>query len=381
MQPRRPPGYPPCPGGPPVDLGGLAFPPSIATRPGETKPASPDELPPNLTIRDWPDDLFDLDLADCPDGWATPLECSRGAKGVNKLMFGASCNDLLASGKFGETLSADAVIHGRTLSWVRGEMIGRGAMGSVYQGLDQRNGRTIAVKEVSINADDTADMKFKEQLETEISICKEVQHPRVVSYFGHDFLDGCLYVYLEYMPGGSLAQVLKQYGPLDESLIAVYTRALLEGLDHLHTRDPHVVHRDIKGGNVLVGLDAKVKFSDFGCSKRTMETMAHTLRGSIPWMAPEVISNTGYGRRADIWSFGCVVIEMATAKNPWGSFDNPMAAMMKIGMSKELPPIPDELSDECRDFIRNCVKRDKKQRPFASQLLQHDFVCDLLLED
>merc|ERR1719229_669925 len=182
------------------------------------------------------------------------------------------------------------------------------------------------------------------------------------------------------MAGGSMASVLKQFGAFEESLIAVYTRELLEGLDYLHTRDPPVVHRDVKSANVLMGLDTRVKLADFGCSKRTMETMSHTIKGSIPWMAPEVITNMGYGRMADIWSFGCVVIEMATAASPWGKFDNPMAAMRKIGMSKETPPIPEGLSATFQDFVRICVQRDSQQRPYAEALLRHEFVADLLVD-
>merc|ERR1712048_1485059 len=180
---------------------------------------------------------------------------------------------------------------------------------------------------------------------------KELAHPHIVSYLGHDYIDNALYIYLEYMAGGSVAQVLSQFGSFDESLIATYARELLEGLEYLHTRQPVVLHRDIKGANILVGLDCKVKLSDFGCSKRTADTLSQSLRGSIPWMAPEVIQQTGYGRRSDVWSLGCVVIEMATAQHPWGSFDNPMAAMVKIGMSHATPPLPDNVSEICRDFI------------------------------
>merc|ERR1711879_1100658 len=100
------------------------------------------------------------------------------------------------------------------------------------------------------------------------------------------------------------------------------------------------------------------KLSDFGCSKRELDTLSRTMKGSIPWMAPEVIKNMGYGRMADIWSFGCVVIEMATGGRPWGKLDNPMAAMYKIGMSQETPPVPANITRECQEFIGACVKRD-----------------------
>jgi len=217
-------------------------------------------------------------------------------------------------------------------------------------------------------------LKFKRSLEHEIDILRHLQHSNIVSYKGHDEIDACLYVYLEYMPGGSVAQALKQFGPFEESLVRWHSRGLLQGLEYLHTRQPTVLHRDIKGANVLLGLNGTVKLSDFGCSKRTADTMSRTLKGSVPWMAPEVIQQSGQaGRRSDVWSFGCVVIEMATAKQPWGGFDNHLAAMFKIAMSQETPPIPDSLSEACRDFIRQCTQREKASRPQAAALLLHDF--------
>jgi len=282
------------------------------------------------------------------------------------------------------TLSSPDAVHGRmqgrSVAWVRGDVLGHGSLGSVFKALDQRTGEMFAVKEVRIDQMDESDVKFRKALENEITICQDLKHPHIVSYLGHDYMASSLYIYLEYMAGGSMAQVLSQFGPLDESLIAVYARELLEGLVYLHTRETPVLHRDIKGANILVGLDCKVKLSDFGCSKRTTDTMAHSIRGSIPWMAPEVINQTGYGKMADVWSFGCVLIEMGTAKHPWGHFDNPIAAMRKIGMSEDTPPLPSEISAACKDFINCCVKRDKTQRLSALELLEQDFVRDIVVE-
>merc|ERR1712176_1544667 len=116
---------------------------------------------------------------------------------------------------------------------------------------------------------------------------------------------------------------------------------------------------------------------DFGCSKRSIETMSRTMKGSIPWMAPEVIQHAGYGRGADIWSLGCVVIEMATAQRPWGKFDNQMAACVKIAMSEDTPPVPERLSPQCKDFLECCLRRDAVVRLSAAQLLLHDMVKQL----
>merc|ERR1711924_301533 len=105
------------------------------------------------------------------------------------------------------------------------------------------------------------------------------------------------------------------------------------------------------------------------------------MRGSVAWMAPEVIQHVEYGSAADIWSFGCLLIEMATAKMPWGRFDNVMAAMVRIGMSKDTPPIPDGLSSQGRDFVRQCVQREQELRPTAADLLRHDLVRDVVFLD
>jgi len=329
----------------------------------------------------------------------TPLLCKRGNRGVASLTLSSAGEHLLyerqqslasielvnksmsiASG-YDMTMSAPDTVHGSCLKWTKGDNIGRGSLGTVFQAMDQCSGQVFAVKEVQINPEDQVDMQFKADLENEIKIVKDLKHPRIVSYLGHDYMDSCLYIYLEYMAGGSMASVLAQFGALEESLLVVYAREMLEGVEYLHTRDPPVVHRDIKGANVLVGLDCRVKLSDFGCSKRTQETWSVTMKGSIPWMAPEVVKHTGYGRKADIWSFGCVMIEMATADSPWGKFDNPMAAFHKIGMSDALPAIPEFLSDECREFIGLCVQRDFTKRPTAAELLDLELVRDLLLDD
>lgn len=327
---------------------------------------------------------------------ATPLLCHRGGRGVRQLslsnlgksMLKQQSFQSLASPQaaelergFSGTLSAPSTVKGASFKWARGETIGRGSLGTVFQALDQSSGRVLAVKEVAINPADDADLRFKADLENEVSILKDLQHPRIVSYLGHDYMDSCLYIYLEFMAGGSLASVLAQFGMLEESLILVYSREILEGLEFLHTRDPPVVHRDIKGGNVLVGLDCRVKLSDFGCSKRSQETWSVTMKGSIPWMAPEVIRHTGYGRRADIWSFGCVMVEMATAGSPWGKFDNPMAAMHKIGMSNATPPVPEALSEPCRELMGRCLQREVERRPTASELLESELLRDLLSSD
>jgi len=269
-------------------------------------------------------------------------------------------------------------VHGEHFTWVRGEIIGRGALGRVFKALDQKSGVFLAVKEVAINAEDEEDSKFMDALKNEIDILKEVKHTHIVSYLGHDYIDGCLYMYLEHMAGGSVTQALQQFGAFEEPLMADYSKQVLDGLEYLHTRSPPVVHRDIKGSNILLGLDCRAKLADFGCSKQAQQTLTHTMRGSVPWMAPEVIAHSRFGRASDIWSFGCFVIEMGTANVPWGRFDNQMAALVKIGMSKALPKFPDGISPLCEDFITRCLQRDPSLRPSSTDLLNHELVRDIL---
>mmetsp|Transcript_1418 Transcript_1418/g.2956 ORF Transcript_1418/g.2956 Transcript_1418/m.2956 type:complete len:598 (-) Transcript_1418:167-1960(-) len=276
--------------------------------------------------------------------------------------------------EMGTFMSAEGAIKGVNFTWVRGESIGQGSSGNVFKALNQATGEIMAVKEVHFDPQRRSDAKFKAQLEGEITIMRELRHANIVSYYGSDVIGNNLYMYIEYMAGGSMSHVLNQFGAFEESLISDYSKQLLNGLEYLHTRDPYVVHRDIKGANVLVGLDHDVKLADFGCSKREKETITQTIAGSIPWMAPEVIAHARYGRKADIWSFGCLMIEMATAECPWGSFDNLMAAMIKIGMSMEMPPIPEELSRKCRGFIMRCLQREPRKRLTATDLLKEDFM-------
>lgn len=266
---------------------------------------------------------------------------------------------------------AAGAMHGATCSWVRGELIGRGSLGCVWKALNRKTGQLMAVKEVML---DPSDKEKLRTLQNEVDLCKDLQHPSIVAYLGNDFIGDRLFIYLEFMAGGSVSQVLSQFGPLDESLSASYMLSIVQGLVYLHTREPPVLHRDLKGANILVGMDRTVKLSDFGCSKRMSATGMHTLRGSVPWMAPEVMRQSGYGRKADIWSLGCVLIEMCTAAAPWGKFDNCLAAMVRIAMSEEMPPLPLHASQVCQNFIRQCTRRCPDERPTAAQLLEHEFI-------
>lgn len=354
---------------------------------GEVKTADiGDEL--NITIRqlEFGDSFGNLSDVEppCPLPLVGSAVCLRGSMGVKSLSLSDSMlsHAMAQTAQLQGTLSSESSVHGASRKWVRGETIGHGSLGNVFQALDQSSGQMFAVKEVLIDTKVNSDIEFKDALENELRICSSLKHPSIVTYLGHDWIDSCLYVYLEYMIGGSMAGVLKQFGAFEEDLTATYTSQLIAGLTYLHTQEPPTLHRDIKSSNVLMGQDPTgtelcAKLADFGCSKRNDDTLSHTLKGSIPWLAPEVVRGTGYGRPADIWSFGCVLIEMGSAQLPWGKLDNPMQALYKIGMSQELPEIPQQFSEAYRDFAAQCLQRDPALRPSARDLLQHSLVQHL----
>nr|GEW64470.1 mitogen-activated protein kinase kinase kinase YODA-like [Tanacetum cinerariifolium] len=257
--------------------------------------------------------------------------------------------------------------------WKKGKLLGRGSFGHVYVGFNSESGEMCAMKEVTLFSDDAKSKESARQLGQEVSLLSRLSHPNIVQYYGSEMVDDKLYIYLEYVSGGSIYKLLQDYGQLGESAIRSYTRQILSGLAYLHAKN--TVHRDIKGANILVDPNGRVKVADFGMAKHiSAQTCPLSFKGSPYWMAPEIITNTiGSNLAVDIWSLGCTVLEMATTKPPWSQYEG-VAALFKIGHSKELPSIPDHLSDEGKDFVRQCLQRNPLHRPTAAQLLNHCFV-------
>ncbi|XP_057446156.1 mitogen-activated protein kinase kinase kinase YODA-like [Lotus japonicus] len=264
--------------------------------------------------------------------------------------------------------------------WKKGKLLGRGTFGHVYVGFNKESGEMCAMKEVTLFSDDAKSKESAKQLMQEISLLSRLQHPNIVQYYGSETVDDKLYIYLEYVAGGSIYKLLQEYGQFGELAIRSYTQQILSGLAYLHAKN--TIHRDIKGANLLVDTNGRVKLADFGMAKHiTGQSCPLSFKGSPYWMAPEVIKNSsGCNLAVDIWSLGCTVLEMATTKPPWSQYEG-VAAMFKIGNSKELPTIPDHLSNEGKDFVRKCLQRNPQQRPSASDLLNHPFVkCAAPLE-
>ncbi|KAM3854181.1 mitogen-activated protein kinase kinase kinase 2 isoform 3-T4 [Vipera latastei] len=261
-------------------------------------------------------------------------------------------------------------------NWVLGKPLGQGAFGRVYLCYDADTGRELAVKQVEFDPDSPETSKEVNALECEIQLLKNLLHERIVQYYGclRDHPEGTLSIFMEYMPGGSIKDQLKAYGALTENVTRKYTRQILEGVHYLHSN--MIVHRDIKGANILRDPAGNVKLGDFGASKRLQTiclsgTGMKSATGTPYWMSPEVISGEGYGRKADIWSVGCTVVEMLTEKPPWAEFEA-MAAIFKIATQPTNPQLPPHVSDHGRDFLKR-IFIEAKLRPSADELLRHTF--------
>lgn len=257
-----------------------------------------------------------------------------------------------------------------TPNWVRGLCIGRGSFGTVSFAVDKSDGGVFAVKSVKQNSE-----RFSQALENEIRILRSLTSPYVVGYRGDDVTsekENSPVVYrnlhMEYMPGGTVADLAK-HG--EDVTVRSYTRCIVSALKYIHERN--IVHCDVKGKNVLVGvIPGEAKLADFGSAVEFGGAPVSGTRGSPLWMAPEVVRGECQGPESDVWSLGCTVIEMVTGKPAWE--DRGVDTLFQIGYSDELPHLPGHFSDELHDFLNKCLRRDPSERWTCDQLLRHPFL-------
>nr|XP_027795249.1 mitogen-activated protein kinase kinase kinase 4 isoform X2 [Marmota flaviventris] len=262
-----------------------------------------------------------------------------------------------------------------TFKWQRGNKIGEGQYGKVYTCISVDTGELMAMKEIRFQPNDHKTIK---ETADELKIFEGIKHPNLVRYFGVELHREEMYIFMEYCDEGTLEEVSRL--GLQEHVIRLYSKQITIAINVLHEHG--IVHRDIKGANIFLTSSGLIKLGDFGCSvklKNNAQTMpgeVNSTLGTAAYMAPEVITRAkgeGHGRAADIWSLGCVVIEMVTGKRPWHEYEHNFQIMYKVGMGHK-PPIPERLSPEGKDFLSHCLESDPKMRWTASQLLDHSFV-------
>lgn len=223
----------------------------------------------------------------------------------------------------------------------------------------------------------SAGMFQSESLQREREILSALSSRHIVSYKGWDLtLEGAELIYnlfMECCPRGTIRDAIdRRGGRLPEPEIVHYTWQILAGMEHLHSRG--ILHCDIKSENILITEEDGVKISDFGCARRIVDPAA-PIGGTPIFMAPEVARGEEQGCSADVWSLGCTVIEMSTGKTPWLERGDPFKLMYRIAYSAQLPETPSGLSDEAKDFLSKCLRRDPRERWTVTQLRRHPFLA------
>ncbi|WKX92657.1 hypothetical protein Q1695_010581 [Nippostrongylus brasiliensis] len=255
------------------------------------------------------------------------------------------------------------------------EKLAGGTYGTVYKALNVDAQCVIAVKVIRVNRDV---MKI---LQGEVHIFRNLSHKNLVKYYGCEVRQDEVLIMMEYCSEGTLEKICRE--GLDEELVRRYTNSLLRAVAYMHSQK--VVHRDIKPANIFLDLQCVLKLGDFGCSVRlhdqaTVYGEIAEYAGTVQYMAPEVLTfggmaedgkYRGYGRAVDIWSIGCVVLEMSTGRRPWPDL-HPLQITMRVGQGGK-PAYPVPVRTVLKDFLNSCFVFDPDERKSAEQLLQHPF--------
>jgi serine/threonine protein kinase len=262
------------------------------------------------------------------------------------------------------------------MNWVRGHTLGSGSFATVHLAKHTKDfGNFPSLSAVkSCNLDNCFSLQNEKHILDQLG-----SSPHIIKCFGHDqtFENDQEYynIFLEYAAGGTLNDQLYNYGgKFTEKHVRRYTRSIVEGLKYIHENG--FVHCDLKLPNILVFDDDNIKISDFGLAKEKGLVDKQQCRGTPMYMSPEAINDNVHESPADIWALGCAVVEMITGEPVWKNETDMWMLFTRIVIREEQPFIPDELSQEGKDFLDKCFARDPLKRWSADMLLKHPFISE-----
>ncbi|XP_059163797.1 mitogen-activated protein kinase kinase kinase 2-like [Physella acuta] len=252
------------------------------------------------------------------------------------------------------------------------EQIGQGAFGTVHLVIDKcgKYEHKFVAKRIDLKKQENIVIRKREA-----EILMKIRHRRIVQFHGFQCKTNEILIFLEYLTKGTLASFISRSGKLGEQITRHFTIQILDGVDYLHQNK--ILHRDIKGNNILMEDDMNIKITDFGISEFIEGEGVSTEIGTVRYMAPEVVYTEGgkiinYTSRADIWSVGCTVIEMLTGKPPNSSVPTPLAIFRTATSEPPHYQLPPSSSVYLQEFVDKVLQRESNQRPTAGWLLKYD---------
>lgn len=239
----------------------------------------------------------------------------------------------------------------------------------LYKGVNQ-SGDFVVVKRAHESKE------YIDCLKREYACYQKLRSDNICHLFAYEQVKNNHFLIIEYCEMGSLRDLLDQGAKFSFMDIKKVAYSLLLALVEVHKQG--IIHRDVKCANVLLNGSRTCKLADFGHSAISINendailNLIDSFKGTLYWMAPEVVLQKQYDTKADIWSLGCTILELVTTRTPWRKFENYFEAIHVIGRTNEVPDIPYETSDVLKDFLEKCLKKNPRERCSASELLTHN---------